>query len=166
MSPKFFFTHDLQMEYGINIRKIQSSNNLVDLFTKSLPTSKFEKMVRNTGMRRFKDIKCCIHQGELETYCTLFLSYVFSTGGDNSNEFTDSDDCDFNHFIVDEDNMLEEPEIDMKEFYLYIDKTMEWMVTMEGQVQLCNKENVDAVKAYVEKGDALLEVGTIGSLLI
>ena len=54
---KVLFTHDLQMECGINIHKIQSSNNLADLFTKSLPTSKFEKMVRNTGMRHFKEIK-------------------------------------------------------------------------------------------------------------
>ena len=54
ISPKFFFT---QKECDINIQKIQSCNNLADLFTKSLPTSKFEKMVRNIGMRRFKEIK-------------------------------------------------------------------------------------------------------------
>ncbi|KAL4572196.1 hypothetical protein LXL04_018965 [Taraxacum kok-saghyz] len=57
ISPKFFFTHGLQKECNINIQKIQSSNSLTDLFTKSLPTSKFKKMVRNIGMRRFKEIK-------------------------------------------------------------------------------------------------------------
>ena len=57
ISPKFFFTHDLQKERGINIQKIQSCNNLADLFTKALPTSKFEEMVRKIGMRRFKEIK-------------------------------------------------------------------------------------------------------------
>ncbi|KAL4558583.1 hypothetical protein LXL04_036784 [Taraxacum kok-saghyz] len=46
----------------INIHKIQSCNNLADLFTKSLPTSKFEKMVRNIGMRRFKKIKSIVEE--------------------------------------------------------------------------------------------------------
>ncbi len=57
ISPKFFFTHDMQKEGSIQVRQIRSCDNLVDLFTKSLPTSTFEKMVRRIGMRRLKDLK-------------------------------------------------------------------------------------------------------------
>ncbi|KAL4555018.1 hypothetical protein LXL04_037628 [Taraxacum kok-saghyz] len=54
---RFFFAHDLQKECNINIHKIQSCNNLADLFTKALPTSKFENMVRSIGVGHFKEIK-------------------------------------------------------------------------------------------------------------
>ena len=57
MSPKFIFSHDFQKECDINIQKTQSINNLANLFTKALATSKFEKMEQNIGMRRFKEIK-------------------------------------------------------------------------------------------------------------
>jgi len=57
ISPKFFFTHDLQKNGEIDVQQIRSSNNLADLFTKALPTATFEKLVRSIGMRRLKDIK-------------------------------------------------------------------------------------------------------------
>jgi hypothetical protein len=56
ISPKLFFTHDLQKTGDINIQQIRSSDNLADLFTKALPTATFEKLVRNIGVRRLKDL--------------------------------------------------------------------------------------------------------------
>ena len=57
ISPKFFFTHDLQQNGEIEVQQIRSSDNLADLFTKALPTSTFEKLRYKIGMRRFRDIK-------------------------------------------------------------------------------------------------------------
>ena len=45
ISPKFFFTHDLQKNGDINIQQIRSCDNLADLFTKSLPSSTFNQLV-------------------------------------------------------------------------------------------------------------------------
>lgn len=64
ISPKFFFTHDLQKNGDIDVQQIRSSNNLADLFTKALPTSTFEKMVYGIGMRQLKDIKEYPNEGE------------------------------------------------------------------------------------------------------
>ena len=44
ISPKFFFTHDLQQNGEIEVQQFRSSDNLADLFTKALPTSMFEKL--------------------------------------------------------------------------------------------------------------------------
>ena len=56
ISPKFFFTHDLQKTGEIDVQQICSSDNLADLFTKALPTSTFEKLVKNIGMRQLKNL--------------------------------------------------------------------------------------------------------------
>ncbi|KAF3653269.1 hypothetical protein FXO37_17067 [Capsicum annuum] len=50
--PKLFFTHDLQKNGDIDVQQIRSCDNPADLFTKSLPTLIFEKMVYKIGMRR------------------------------------------------------------------------------------------------------------------
>ncbi|XP_035834140.1 secreted RxLR effector protein 161-like [Helianthus annuus] len=55
--PKFFFTHDLQKNRDIVVQQIRSSENLADLFTKSLPTLTFKKFVHGIGMRRLKELK-------------------------------------------------------------------------------------------------------------
>lgn len=47
ISPTFFHTHELQNFGQIDVRQIQSIKNLVDLFTKSLPSSTFEILVYN-----------------------------------------------------------------------------------------------------------------------
>ena len=52
ISPKFFYAHELQESRQVDVKQIRSSNNLADLFTKSLPTSTFEKIVYGIGMRR------------------------------------------------------------------------------------------------------------------
>ena len=56
ISPKFFFTHDLEKNGEINVQQIRSKDNLTDLFTKSLPTATFEKLVHKIGMHRYKDL--------------------------------------------------------------------------------------------------------------
>ena len=52
IAPKFFYPHELQKNSVIIVQKVFSSDNLADLFTKSLPTSTFEKYVHGIGMRR------------------------------------------------------------------------------------------------------------------
>ena len=51
ISPKFFYTHG-----EIDVQQIRSSDNLADLFTKSLSTSTFKKLIHKIGMRQLKDI--------------------------------------------------------------------------------------------------------------
>ena len=55
ISPKFFYTHELQKNDEIDIKQIRSSDNLADFFTKSLPTSTFKKLVYKIGMRQLKE---------------------------------------------------------------------------------------------------------------
>ncbi|KAD3337275.1 hypothetical protein E3N88_32795 [Mikania micrantha] len=56
ISPKFFSTHDLQKDKIIDVRQIKSSENLADLFTKSLPRSSFKQLSHKIGLRRLKDV--------------------------------------------------------------------------------------------------------------
>ena len=56
ISPKFFFTRDLQKDGEIDIHQIRSSKNLAYMFTKSLPTATFEKLTYDIGLRRLRDI--------------------------------------------------------------------------------------------------------------
>ena len=57
ISPKFFFTHDLQQNGEINVQQILSSDTLEDLFTNLLPTSTFENLRYKIGMCHLQDIK-------------------------------------------------------------------------------------------------------------
>ncbi|XP_009151548.2 uncharacterized protein LOC103874874 [Brassica rapa] len=54
--PTFFFTHDLQKAKEVHVVQVQSSDNSADLFTKSLPTTTFKKLVHQIGMRQLKDL--------------------------------------------------------------------------------------------------------------
>ena len=56
ISPKFFYTHELQKNGEIDVQQIRSSDNLADLFTKALPTSTFKKLIYKVGMQKVKDI--------------------------------------------------------------------------------------------------------------
>ena len=56
ISPKFFYTHELQKSGEIDVQQIHSSDNLADLFTKLLPTSTFKKLIHRIGMCQLKDI--------------------------------------------------------------------------------------------------------------
>ena len=57
ISPKFFYTHELQNSGEINVQQIRSNDNLADLFTKALPTTTFKKLVHQIGMRQVKDLQ-------------------------------------------------------------------------------------------------------------
>ena len=57
ISPKFFFTHDLEKKGEINVQQIRSVDNLADLFTKASPTSTFKKLVSKIEMRRIQEMK-------------------------------------------------------------------------------------------------------------
>ena len=54
ISPKLFYTHELQKNGDINVQQIRSSDSVAGLFTKSLPTATFKKTVHRLGMRRSK----------------------------------------------------------------------------------------------------------------
>ena len=56
ISPKIFYTHELQKNDEIDVQQIRSSDNLTDLFTKALPTSTFKKLIYKVGMRKVKDV--------------------------------------------------------------------------------------------------------------
>ena len=57
ISPNFFYTHELQKQGEVNILKVQSCNNVADLFTKSLPATTFRKCIHNIGIRRLRDLQ-------------------------------------------------------------------------------------------------------------
>ena len=54
---KLFYPHELHKNGEIEILQTKSCDNLADLFTKSLPTSLFQKYVFGIGMRRLKDLQ-------------------------------------------------------------------------------------------------------------
>lgn len=55
-TSKFFYTYKLQHDKKIDVKHICSTDNFANLFTKSLPTSMFKKLVHNTGMRQLKKL--------------------------------------------------------------------------------------------------------------
>ena len=55
ISPKFFFTHEVQKSNEIEVKQIRSNDNVANLFTKALPSSTFKKLTYNIGMRRVCD---------------------------------------------------------------------------------------------------------------
>jgi hypothetical protein len=50
ISLKFFYTHELQKSGDVDVKQIRSSNNLSNLFTKTLSIVTFKKLVNNIGM--------------------------------------------------------------------------------------------------------------------
>ena len=56
ISPKFFYTHELHNSGEIDVQQIRSSDNLTNLFTKSLPTSILKKLTHKIRMCQLKDI--------------------------------------------------------------------------------------------------------------
>ena len=63
ISPKLFYTHDLEENGDITVQQICSKDNLADLFTKSLPTATFEKLVQDIGM-------------ELSIYSSMWVCFI------------------------------------------------------------------------------------------
>ena len=56
ISPKFFYTHELQKGGDVDIQQIRSSNDLIDLFTEVLPTSTFKKLIHKIEICRLRDV--------------------------------------------------------------------------------------------------------------
>ena len=54
ISPKIFYTPELQNSGEINVQQIRSNDNLADLFTLAPPTTTFKKRVYQIGMRQVK----------------------------------------------------------------------------------------------------------------
>ena len=52
----FFIHMNLKKSVEIHVQQIQSSDNLTDLFMKSLPTSTFKNLIYKIGMCQLKDI--------------------------------------------------------------------------------------------------------------
>ena len=50
ISPKFFFTHELQKSHEIEVKQIRSSDNVADLCTKALPSLTFKKLTYDIKM--------------------------------------------------------------------------------------------------------------------
>jgi hypothetical protein len=57
IAPKLFYPHELQQSGEINILPTKSYDNLLDIFTKSLPTSSFERCVKGIVMRLLRDLQ-------------------------------------------------------------------------------------------------------------
>jgi hypothetical protein len=56
ISLKLFYPYELQEHGEIIILQIKSCENLVDLFTKSLPLAIFDKCTKSIGTRKLKDL--------------------------------------------------------------------------------------------------------------
>ena len=56
ISPKFFSTHEMQMNGEILVTHIRSCENLADMFTKALPACTFEKCRHGIGTRRLREV--------------------------------------------------------------------------------------------------------------
>ena len=56
ISPKFFYTHELQKKGEIDVQQIRSCNNLAYLFTKVLPLTTLKKLRYDFGIRRSRDL--------------------------------------------------------------------------------------------------------------
>ena len=77
ISPKFFYTHELQKSGEIDVQQIRLSDNLTDLFTKSLSTFTFKKLIHRIEMRQLKDIDMRGSMLVKGCQCTvLFFSFV------------------------------------------------------------------------------------------
>jgi hypothetical protein len=57
ISPKFFYTHELQKNGEIMVTRVKSCDNLADVFTKVLAPPIFEKCIRGLGMKRLREIQ-------------------------------------------------------------------------------------------------------------
>ncbi|KAM1249443.1 hypothetical protein ACFX2G_032802 [Malus domestica] len=56
LRPKFFFSHQQQDHQKIEVTQIHSQDNLVELFTKSLPKTTFQKLVHGIGMCKLYEL--------------------------------------------------------------------------------------------------------------
>jgi hypothetical protein len=57
ISPKYWYTSELQDKKILKIKYVKSEDNLADLFTKALPAATFERLRAKIGMRRAKVLR-------------------------------------------------------------------------------------------------------------
>ena len=65
------------------MQQIRSNDNLVDLFTKALPTTTFKKLVHHIGMLRVKDLQnevLCHYQGRIVKNVSILHSFSLCPG--------------------------------------------------------------------------------------
>ncbi|GAV60455.1 hypothetical protein CFOL_v3_03985 [Cephalotus follicularis] len=56
ISPKFFYTNEIQKNGDIDIQQTRSNDNLTDLFMKALPGNTFKKLRHDIRIRQIKDL--------------------------------------------------------------------------------------------------------------
>ena len=56
ISPKFFYTHELQEKGEIDVQQIRSCNNLADLFTKALTSITLKSLRYDIEMQKLRDL--------------------------------------------------------------------------------------------------------------
>ncbi|KAM3364043.1 hypothetical protein P3S68_018897 [Capsicum galapagoense] len=74
--PKLFYIHELQKNDDINMQQIRSTDNVIDLFTKSSPIATFKKMLHKIEMQKFKDVlirgsKYALYSFSLSRFCPI-----------------------------------------------------------------------------------------------
>ena len=69
--PKFFFTYALQINGNVEIQKICSCENVVDLLKKSLLRRTFEQLVHKIRLCHLNDVS--LHEGEKYNNVLFFL---------------------------------------------------------------------------------------------
>ena len=57
ISPKIFYTYELQESQQVDVKQIRFVDNLLDLFIKSLATSTFKKLVYDISMRQVNKLQ-------------------------------------------------------------------------------------------------------------
>jgi hypothetical protein len=57
ITPKLFYSHELQVNWEISITQTKTCDNLTDLFTKSLSYCTISKCVTGIGMRQLRNLQ-------------------------------------------------------------------------------------------------------------
>ena len=75
ISQKLFFTHEIQKKREIDVYQMCSSENLANLFTKSLSSTNFAKLVHKIDIRRLRGLYWYAYMRKRQY--TLFLRLGF-----------------------------------------------------------------------------------------
>jgi hypothetical protein len=89
ISLKLFYPHELQESGDIRILQIKSCDDLIDLFTMSLPLATFDKCVKDIGMRiqRFARLRITLisHKNQALEFSYKFFEGLYMLHGQTSN---------------------------------------------------------------------------------
>ncbi|PHT87708.1 hypothetical protein T459_09814 [Capsicum annuum] len=98
ISPKLFYTHDLQKNGDINMQQIRSSDNVTDLFTKPPPIATFKKMVhkiriaRRTNQEQISGIEVDLDKEKINDVDDFDKEHFINLNDEGSDESDDSHD--------------------------------------------------------------------------